>query len=286
MRQFGLLFLMAMMCCVGVTSAEPSSIPKGTFAEARPKRLLLLGQKPDSHPKATHEYMRACQIVARLLQDRGNLQVVVVQADSPWTEGPQLLDGADGVFLFLSQGAKWINADSERLSAFKRLADRGGGLACLHWAMGTKDAEDIPNFIELFGGCHGGPDRKYKYGDFRIAPTPVKHEITSGVTPIEVHDEFYYDLKFPTSKEGQTFLVQARIEEKDFPVAWAWERKNSGRSFGFSGLHFHENWKRIEYRRIVIQGILWTLHESIPATGLALEVTDSDLALPEDGSPR
>ena len=103
MRTFGLFFFIAVTCCVGVTSAEPSSVLKGAPAEARPKRLLLLGQKPDSHPKATHEYMRACQIIARLLQDRGNLQVVVVQADSPWTDGPQLLDGADGVFLFLSR---------------------------------------------------------------------------------------------------------------------------------------------------------------------------------------
>ena len=28
-------------------------------------------------------------------------------------------------------------------------------------------------------------------------------------------------------------------------VSWAWPRPDGGRSFGFTGLHFHENWRRL-----------------------------------------
>jgi hypothetical protein len=65
------------------------------------------------------------------------------------------------------------------------------------------------------------------------------------------------------------------------PVAWAWERPDSGRSFGFTGMHFHENWNKLEYRRLIVQGVLWSLHESIPENGLELNITESDLALPQ-----
>lgn len=251
-----------------------------TPSKVRPKRILMLGQKPDSHPKSTHEYMVGCRFLARTLERHSGAQVVVIQADSPWEDGPELLDGADAAFLFLSEGAKWVSADQKRLDAFQRLAKRGGGLACLHWGMGTKDAAPVANYIGLFGACHGGPDRKYKYGDFPMKPIAEGHPIVAGVGPIKVHEEFYYNLKFPTSEVGLTKLVAADIEGVSYPVAWAWERPEGGRSFGFSGMHYHENWKHLEYRRLVAQGLLWMLGESTPAAGLDLELSESELALP------
>ena len=116
-------------------------------AEAdRPKRVLLLGQKPDSHPANSHEYMAGVRLIAKLLQNRGGLQTVVLQADSPWRDGPELLDGADGAVVFLTEGAKWVMEDADRLAAFQRLAKRGGGLSVLHWGIGTREAAPIESF--------------------------------------------------------------------------------------------------------------------------------------------
>ena len=63
-----------------------------------------------------------------------------------------------------------------------------------------------------------------------------------------------------------------------------WERPDNGRSFGFTGLHFHEQWKRIEYRRLVVQGILWTLGESIPVDAMSLNLTEANLAISNDSA--
>ena len=49
-------------------------------------------------------------------------------------------------------------------------------------------------------------------------------------------------------------ILRAPIDGTAETVAWAWERPDGGRSFGFSGLHFHDHWKRPEYRRLVAQG--------------------------------
>ena len=54
---------------------------------------------------------------------------------------------------------------------------------------------------------------------------------------------------------------------------------DGGRSFGFSGLHFHENWRVPEYRRILTQGILWTVKLPIPEKGLPVDVKDEELKL-------
>ena len=52
-----------------------------------------------------------------------------------------------------------------------------------------------------------------------------------------------------------------------------------GRSFGFSGMHFHDNWKRDDYRRLVAQGVLWTVKLPVPEKGLVVDLADADFLL-------
>ncbi|TXI04989.1 MAG: hypothetical protein E6Q76_11730 [Rhizobium sp.] len=244
-------------------------------------RVLLLGQKPDSHPATTHEYMAGARLLGTLLERSKGIQALVASADSPWTDGPELLDQVDGVVVFVSEGAKWLTEEPKRLAAFQRLARRSGGLTCLHWGMGTRDAAPIAEFTALFGGCHGGPDRKYKVATV-VANPVAEHPIVSGIAPFEVRDEFYYALKqaAPEQRLKVVPLLRVPIDGADQTVAWACERPDNGRSFGFSGLHFHENWKRVEYRRLVLQGILWTLHREIPEAGIAVDIAPETFELP------
>jgi type 1 glutamine amidotransferase len=257
--------------------ADAGSAPK---ANVRPKRLLLLSQGPDGHPWSTHEYAAGARILAKCFQPIEGLQAILVNADEPWKEGPELLDGADGVVLFLAEGARWANQDPARLRAFQKLAQRGGGFVCLHWGMGTRAAENIEPFLNLYGGCHGGPDRKFQVLTARTALAAPEHPILRGVGPVEVRDEFYYELKFRKPDTGLTPLLRVPIDGQMQTVAWAWERPEGGRSFGFSGLHFHKNWKLLEYRRMAAQAVLWTLNLPIPESGLPVEVSREDLNLP------
>ena len=222
--------------------------------------------------------MAGVRLVAKLFQSRGGLQAVVVQADNPWRDGPELLDGADGAVIFLTEGAKWVTEDADRLAAFQRLAKRGGGLSVLHWGMGAREAASLADFVQLFGCCHGGPDRKYKVLTATITPSSAGHPVLSGLAPIKVHDEFYGTLKQPAQVERLVPLIQVPIDGDNQTVNWAWERPDGGRSFGFSGLHYHDNWKLTEYRRLVLQGVLWSVCQPIPTGGLAVDVTEADLA--------
>src|SRR5262249_46547712 len=116
----------------------------------RPKRLLLVGQGPDGHPKTTHEYVAGLRVLAELLKKEPGVETISVRADGKWSDGPELIDRVDGVVIFLSEGAKWASADEKRLAALKRLQKRGGGLSVLHWGMGAKEAEPVKDFVALF----------------------------------------------------------------------------------------------------------------------------------------
>src|SRR5436190_1879938 len=125
------------------------SLASPTFAEA-PKKLLLIGQGPDGHPATTHEYLGGLKVLAKCLKPVKGLEVTTVRADDPWKEGPELIGRSDGVVIFVAEGARWLAADAKRQEAMAKLAARGGGLAVLHWGMGTKDAKPIDAFVKLF----------------------------------------------------------------------------------------------------------------------------------------
>jgi hypothetical protein len=256
-----------------------ASVALGTFGGVAiaaeplaPKKLLLLGQKPDGHPPATHEYLPGQQLLAGMLKNMSGLETVLISADEPWTEGPELINGADGVVIFLSEGAKWTQADPRRAGALAALAQRGGAITALHWGTGTKDAANIEPFLKLLGACHGGPDRRYKVLEAETHLANPRHPIAAGLKDFRVRDEFYYQLKRVQPAGSVEPILEVPIDGKSEMVAWTWQRPDGGRSFGFTGLHFHDNWQLAEYRRLVVQGVLWTLKQPIPSSGVDVAI--------------
>jgi hypothetical protein len=249
------------------------------------KKVLLVGQGPDGHPKTTHEYMAGVRVLAKCLAGVPDLELTVVRADGTWQEGPDLLGRADAVVLFVSEGARWIDTDARRRTAFARLAARRAGIVALHWALGTRDAKPVPGFLKLLGGCHGGPDRKYRVLETDVRVADPDHPIAAGIGRFRVRDEFYYRLKFVRAKSQVRPILRATIDGRQETVAWAWERPDGGRSFGFSGLHFHANWRLRPYRRLVAQAVLWTLKMPVPKKGLAVDLPYADFKLGQQGRP-
>jgi len=68
-------------------------------------------------------------------------------------------------------------------------------------------------------------------------------------------------------------------------VAWACERADGGRGFGFTGGHFHQGWANNDQRKLVLNAILWTAKAKIPVDGVASTVTDEDMKANLDLKP-
>jgi hypothetical protein len=248
-------------------------------AQDQSRNLLLLAQGPDGHPRTTHEYVAGQQVLAKLLREVPDLKITIVNADGEWPDGPEVLSKADHCVLFVSEGAKWLNASPARRGAFQKLAKRKGGLSVLHWGMGTKEAVNIDPFVQLFGACHGGPDRKHKVVEASCTPASG-HPATTGVKEFKIKEEFYYALKQDPNNKSLTSLLTAKIDDRDEMVAWAWERPDGGRSFGFSGLHYHAHGQDVNYQRLVSQSVLWTMKVK-PPQEFPTKLGKADFELPE-----
>jgi len=257
-------WVMALLIALGLTASICHS--------AEPKRILLVGQAPDGHPATTHEFMAGVKVIEALLKNQPGVAVTVANGTNPWPEGPELLKKADGVVLYVSEGAKWASADERRLSALVDLIGRKGGVLTLHWGIGCKDDKYIEAGKKLWGGVHGGSDRKYKFLETDLKPV-AQEPLVKNLPAIKIKDEFYYNLKFASEGKLRPFM-QAVIDDQPYTVAWGWERPDGGRSAGFSALHFHENWKQPVYRQLVVQSILWTNGIALPAGGVNVDLPD------------
>src|SRR5438132_5691774 len=60
-------------------------------------------------------------------------------------------------------------------------------------------------------------------------------------------------------------------------LAWAFERKDGGRGFGFTGAHFHRNWADENFRRVVVNAILWCAKVDVPEGGAKVAFDPADL---------
>jgi hypothetical protein len=89
------------------------------------------------------------------------------------------------------------------------------------------------------------------------------------------------DLRF---LPGAHPILNTVIQGKDYPIGWVYERQKSkgGRSFGFVGGHFHDNFGNDAFRLAVVNGILWTAHIDIPEKGAPIALTARDMQLPPE----
>ena len=131
------------------------------------------------------------------------------------------------------------------------------------------------------------------------------HPIARGVKPFVLKDEWYFNLKFRNGMKGVTPILAAvppaeTMERDDGPhegnpgvraavargdaqtLAWACERADGGRGCGFTGGHHHRNWGDENFRKVMLNGILWTAKVEVPPTGVESVLTAADLAANQD----
>ena len=138
--------------------------------------------------------------------------------------------------------------------------------------------------------------------DFRQFPD---HPVSRGVKPFSANDEWYFFMRFADGMRGVTPIlsaiagadtmrrndgphegnpeVRASVAKGDAQVlAWAFERADGGRGFGFTGGHFHRGWSNDSQRKLVLNAILWTAKAEVPAGGVESHPSAADLVANQD----
>ena len=69
-------------------------------------------------------------------------------------------------------------------------------------------------------------------------------------------------------------------------MLWAVERPDGGRGFGFTGGHFHDNWSNDDYRKTILNALVWVAKAEVPPGGVESRVSQADLDANLDPKPQ
>jgi type 1 glutamine amidotransferase len=256
----------------------------GVCGAAGPAKIVLMAGKP-SHPPGAHEHNAGVLLLEKLLKQNKNVEPVVVKGG--WPENESVFDGARAIFLF-SDGFKmhpWLVGD--RLSKVDALMKKGVGLMLMHYAVEIPK-DNGPQYLEWVGGYYERPYSQNPINDVDATQASPKHPVSRGWKGYHVKDEFYYRLRFTDGDKRDTPILTVPLP-KDKPepqvIAWACQRQDGSRGFGFTGGHFHTNWGIPEFRQMVVNAILWTAKVDLPKNGARCDLNPDDLKHNLDDKP-
>ncbi len=243
---------------------------------ADPVKIVLIAGTP-SHGKGEHEFNAGTKLMVECLKKVKGIEPVFVAGG--WPKDESVFEGASSVVFFMDGGSGHPMIQGKRLEKMKSLMDKGVGLVCLHYAVEFPKGKVGDQLLEWLGGYYETGYSTNPHNDITVTPTE-NHPITRGVTPFQANDEWYYRIRFKPDDKRVTPILTGQLP-KDKPntevLAWATERADGGRSFGFTGAHNHVNWGKPEFRTLVLNAILWTAKVDVPSTGVSSEVTEEEL---------
>jgi type 1 glutamine amidotransferase len=261
-------------------------------ADFKGKRILIVAGR-QSHGPGDHEFFAGSAIMMDLLKQNPN--VFPIMARDGWPKNEKLFDTADCIVLYMDGGGGHPAIRPERMKLIQKQMDRGAGWVNIHYAVEYPVKAGDRDIAGPVKGWMGGfYERDYSinpHWDANIRSLP-KHPITRGVKPFTLRDEWYYGMRWIDDMKGVTPILQAvppdntrntahtKARKGEIEtLAWAYERddKAMGRGFGFTGAHFHRNWADENFRRVVVNAILWCAKEEVPESGAKVAFDPADL---------
>ena len=256
-------------------------------ATAQEKAKVVFISGSPSHGPMSHEHRAGNMILAAALNQSG-LDVHAELVPHPgYPKDASILEDAATVVIFCTGHSGHVL--KPHLDEFDALMKSGTGVVMIHWATEAEKGKPGEKFLEWMGG--------FCDLDWSVNPhwTPnfdqfPDHPICRGVKPFRVNDEWYYHMRFVKGLEGVTPILSdvpplETLRRADGPrsgnptvrkavesgqpqhVAWAYQRPGGGRGFGFTGAHNHVSWQNENFRKVVLNAILWTAKVDIPTGG-------------------
>lgn len=263
---------------------------------AEPAKILLIAGKL-SHGPGDHEFRAGALLIQKALERVSGVQTLV--ASNGWPSSVAAFDGASAVVIYADGGAGHPAIQEDRLNFLNGLAKKGVGMGFMHYGVEVPKGDPGKAMQEWIGG--------YYEHEFSCNPmwspeftTFTDHPVTQGVRPFSIRDEWYMNMRFREDMKGVTSILVAKpsdevrggpyvwpkgpyphiVAAKGRPetMMWVREREDGGRGFGFTGGHIHRNWGNDDFRKVILNALLWVAKVEVPKGGVESAVTEGLLA--------
>lgn len=254
------------------------------------KKIVFVADTAPHGPRGNHEFLAAAIYLARIINATYPDAHAVVHTQSKW---PKDLKHADTVIVLLNHGGSAVN------TAVKEATARGAGFMAIHYGVEVNKGDQGQHFLKWMGGYFETfwSVNPWWTPEFKELP---RHEVTRGVKPFSINDEWYYHMRFVEDMKGVTPILAALPPLKTIKgggqkasshggnpavweevsagkkqvMAWAYQRPDGGRGFGFTGLHKHANLADDGMRTLLLNAVAWVSKLPVPDNGVASKPLD------------
>jgi len=273
----GLVLGISLGACNSSAVSTSSSPARTDFpGSSRGKVVFLAGH--DSQGAGQHEHKAGSELLAAALQQRFP-GFATVNVYGGWPEDESIFEGVDAVVIYCDGGRGHLI--SGHLNVFDQLLDEKVGVVALHYAVEVpRGSLAAQSMLRATGG--------YFETDWSVNPhweadftTLPEHPITQGIKPFKQQDEWYFNMRFQRIMGELTPILSAiapvetmsrsngrhsgndavrKLVADGVPqvLAWAFERNDGGRGFGYTGGHYHAGWDDDNARNLILNAIVWT----------------------------
>lgn len=259
------------------------------------KKIVFIADAGTHGGKGNHEFKAGAIYMARVLNSTYPNAWAVVHSTKNW---PKELDHADAIIVLLNHGGRAATDANIK----KAVEKNGAGFMAVHFGVEVTKGVQGDNYLKWIGGYF---EQGWSVNPFWVAKIEKlpEHDITRGVKPFEINDEWYYHMRFVPDMKGVTPILTtvpglktlsrwdgkkdhgyngnaAVMEEvkagKPQHLAWAYVREDGGRGFGFTGYHNYANIQNDNFRTILLNAAAWTAKLEVPSQGIATKTPTKD----------
>ncbi|PCJ56548.1 MAG: hypothetical protein COA79_18490 [Planctomycetota bacterium] len=267
------------------------------------KNILLVAGKKSHGPEGNgiHDYPAFVKTIKVLLDQSNNLKDINVQTVfDDWPEEPSIFDSADTI-VFISDGKDSdvcgepvpFTTTPERFNCIEKQLERGCGFVTFHFStfFNNQEGEKIQNWNGgYFKWQNEKKEREWysnitRKNEFIDLPTP-SHELSHGLIPFMLQEEYYYNIKFHQDQKGliPIWNIPTLPDLKDQTggyVSWGFERKDGGRGFATTCGHDIGKFAIDQFRKMILNGIIWSANIPVPTEGVQSTMISTNLLQPE-----
>jgi hypothetical protein len=253
-------------------------------------KIVFIADAGTHGPRGNHEFVGGSILLAEALHDAYPNVHAVIHSNKAW---PKDLSHADAIIVLLNQ-ADPAATDPQIFSAVRK----GAGFMAIHYGVEVNKGEPGDHYLDWMGGYFEPFWSVNPWWTPKFAKFP-DHPAARGVKPFEVNDEWYYHMRFADDMKGVTPILSdlppletAKEESsshggnpavhaevaKGQPqvVAWAYDRPDGGRGYGFTGMHLHKNLADDNFRKVLLNGVAWVSKLEVPEEGVPSETPSEE----------
>ncbi|HTO03515.1 MAG TPA: ThuA domain-containing protein [Opitutus sp.] len=145
------------------------------------------------------------------------------------------------------------------------------GVVVFHYANWVEHWTARGYYLQWLGGLWVQMASRNPVDDWTMTPKAKEHPIFHGVQPWTYRDEVFCRFFLPDNDPKRTDLLigtPAKSPIGPQVVSWAYQREDGGRGFVMGGVDFHVNMQHEDYRRFLLNGIVWSAGLEVPAGGV------------------